>query len=72
MATFLNVKMDNEDAEGEIYTEAACCGDLPISRDLEEENKHEPMFVHIALTLQESQGLMHYQLLITYLASHLF
>lgn len=51
---FLNVKIYNEDAEAEIYIEAACSINLPISRDLREENTHKPMFVHISLTLQES------------------
>lgn len=54
MAIFLNVKMYNEDAEAEVYIEAVCCINLPISRDIWEENTHEPIFVHITLTLQES------------------
>lgn len=53
MAIFLNVKMYNENAEAEIYI-AVCYINLPISRNLWEENKRKLMFVHITLTLQES------------------
>lgn len=41
--------MYNEEAEAEIYIEAVCCINLPISRDVWEENTHEPIFVHITL-----------------------